>query len=242
MGSTYLELTNRVLRRINEVELDASSFSDCKGVHAAAKDAVLDTIRDINSQKFEWPFNATAGTQLLTVGLEEYSWPTDFRMPDWESFYIVKDTALNVGTTPLRQISKDEYYKYLKKTDLDADNAVGLRLPRYVAERDMGGFIVTPSPNLAYTINYRYWVKTITMSLYSDTTTIPTEYDQVITDGAINLLYMFLDNDERAQVAAAAYKRGLSYMTYILIPKDPYAYDRRVIPSDFASRKMWTGY
>ena len=64
MGSTYLDLTNRVLRRLNEVEIESSDFSSVRGIQAAAKDAVLDTVRNINSQKFEWPFNAASGTQV----------------------------------------------------------------------------------------------------------------------------------------------------------------------------------
>jgi hypothetical protein len=240
MGSTYLELTNRVLRRINEVELDASSFTDCRGVHAAAKDAVLDTIRDINSQKFEWPFNAAAGTQLLTVGQELYTWPTDLRMVDWESFYIEKDDTLGCPTSRLEQISKDEWYKYLRSDDFDS-TTLGRDRPRFIFEFDNGGFGVSPSPNQAFTVKFRYWLKTIEMDVHTDETTIPEEYNQVITDGAINLLYMFLDNDERANVALSSYKRGLDYMSYILIPKDNYAYDRVNNRSTLGSRKMWNG-
>ena len=82
MGSTYLDLTNRVLRRINEVTIDSTEFGTVRGIQAAAKDAIIDTIREINSQKFEWPFNSQVGSQTLVVGQEEYSWPSNFKIVD----------------------------------------------------------------------------------------------------------------------------------------------------------------
>lgn len=220
MSSTYLELTNRVLRRLNEVELDASTFASALGIHAATKDAVLDTVRKMNAQKFEWPFNAAAGSQVLTIGEEVYTWPADLRIPDWESFYIEKDDSLAVNTHPLMQISKEEWYKQLRGRDFDADND-GRSIPDFVFETDSGGFGVTPSPLQAYTVKYQYFIKTITLSADSDVCTIPSEYDYVIVDGALAYMYTFLDNDERAALKEKDFRDGLNYMAYILIPKSP---------------------
>lgn len=220
MGSTYLELTNRVLRRLNEVELNASTFASALGIHAVAKDAVLDTVRKINAQKFEWPFNAATGSQVLTIGEELYTWPADLRIPDWESFYIEKDDVLLTNTHPLAQISKEEWYKQLRGRDLDADND-GLSLPDFVFEQDSGGFGVSPSPLYAYTVKYRYFIKTITLDVDSDVCTIPTEYDYVIIDGALAYMYTFLDNSERASLMEKSFNDSLNTMTYLLIPKSP---------------------
>lgn len=239
MGSTYLELTNRVLRRLNEVELDSSTFASARGIHAAAKDAVLDTVQDINSQKFEWPFNSAIGTQILTVGQEEYSWPADLRSPDWESFYIEKSIPLNINTKRLIPVNKNEWFRSSRDLDYDSGSD-GRNIPQYVFESDSDGFGVTPSPNAAYTVKFTYWINTISLDLYSDTTTIPSEYDYVITDGAIRLLYMFLDNDERAAVANETYKKGLANMAFILTPKDFYAWDHRVTRTNYRSNRMFT--
>lgn len=239
MGSTYLDLTNRVLRRLNEVEIGSSDFSGVRGIQAAAKDAVLDTVRNINSQKFEWPFNAAAGTQVLTVGQEEYSWPTDLRRADWNSFYIQADDTLSIKTTRLQFVNRDEWYRYGRPADLDSTTD-GLRAPRYVFESANGGFGVTPSPDEAYTVKFSYWIKTITLSAYSDTCTIPTEYDNVITDGAMNLIYLFLDNDERAAAAMSAFNKGLDYMTELLVPKDHYMWDHRITRPPRGNRRMFT--
>lgn len=227
MGTTYLELTNRVLRRLNEVEIAQANFGNVLGVQAAAKDAVLDAVRKINSQKFEWPFNYAEGSQLLTVGQEEYSWPADLRVADWSSFYIERSTPLSINTKRLKPITKDEWYEKFRSDDLDS-TTTGLRIPDYAFETFSGGFGVTPSPERAYTVKFRYWIKTITLSAYSDTCTIPTEYDDVITDGAMYNMYMFMDNDERSAKVERDFKEGLNYMTYLLIPKDIQFRDTRV--------------
>lgn len=235
MGSTYLELTNRVLRRLNEVELTSSNFASARGLHAAAKDAVLDAVRKINLQKFQWPFNATTGTQTLTIGQTEYTWPAALRFADWESFIITNDGVVSNSTTKLRPIGKDEWYKYLRPDDLDHTSA-GLNKPIFVFEAYNGGFGISPAPNAAYVIGFRYWIKTITLSAHGDVCTVPTEYDDVITDGALMNMFMFLDNDERARKAESDFDKGLKYMAYILIPEDPYAYaSYKVTPWDSVS-------
>ncbi|KKL57466.1 hypothetical protein LCGC14_2235150, partial [marine sediment metagenome] len=48
MASSYLELTNRVIRRFNEVELTAANFAAAVGFQAFIKDSVNDSIQDIN--------------------------------------------------------------------------------------------------------------------------------------------------------------------------------------------------
>ena len=56
MATTYLTLTNRVLRELNETELTSSTFSSSRGVQTAVKDFVNKGILLVfktNSQKFE---------------------------------------------------------------------------------------------------------------------------------------------------------------------------------------------
>jgi hypothetical protein len=228
MATTYLELTNRVLRRLNEVTIDSADFLTVRGIQAAAKDAVLDAIREINAQKFEWPFNATSGSQLLIVGQEEYSWPIDFKMVDWESFYIEKDTSIGVDNNRrLEVLNKDEWYKQYRTDDLDSTTD-GVELPRYVFESNNGGFGVTPSPDEAYTVHFNYWEKHTDLSAHGDTSEIPTEFDYVITYGALMHMFIFLDNDERAAKYEQNFSKGIADMAFILIPKDKYIYDTRV--------------
>ena len=120
MATTFQDLTNKVLRRLNEVELTSSDFASATGVQALAKDAVRDSIGKINQAEFEWPFNSAEHTQVLSVGQEEYTWPTFFKVAEWNSFQIVKDESLGVDSQQLRFIERDVWYREFR--DLD-DNA-----------------------------------------------------------------------------------------------------------------------
>lgn len=241
MATTYLELTNRVLRLLNEVEIDQTDFATVRGIQAAAKTAVLDVVRDINTQKFEWPFNSATGTQILTPGTNEYTWPANLRSAEWGSFYIEKDTNLNINTKPLKYVTRDEWYKATRPQDYDS-SPDGRNVPEWVFESTNGGFGVTPNPNEAYTVKFTYYINAISLSAATDQCTIPSEYDYIITDGALARMYMFLDNDERARVSESTYKKGLDTMSFVLIPKDHYFWDGRVHHTPYSTRKMWTGY
>ena len=71
--TTFLHLTNQLLRRLNEVEIAEAAFNTVLGVQALAKDSVQNSIRQINQAEFEWPFNATNADQVFTIGQEEYT-------------------------------------------------------------------------------------------------------------------------------------------------------------------------
>ena len=88
MAYTYLQLVNRALVKVNEVEIVSASFASTRGIQTLAKNSVNDAIRDLISEELEWPFNVASGTQALTVGTQEYSYPSSTRTIDWDSFFI----------------------------------------------------------------------------------------------------------------------------------------------------------
>ena len=97
MASSYLELTNRVIRRFNEVTLTAANFTAATGFQAFCKDAINDSIADINEAEIEWPFNINTRTDTLTRGIAEYSLPTGFRSADFESFFLFPSDLITNG-------------------------------------------------------------------------------------------------------------------------------------------------
>lgn len=212
MATTYLELTNRVLRRLNEVELTSVNFLTARGVHVAVKDAVLDTVRKIYNKGYKWPFNSGTATQALSVGTEEYSWPASFESVEWNSFQIQKDTALNINNKRLIPITREEWYRYYRDLDFDADASVGRNVPEFVFETATGGWGVSPSPNQAYSVKFKYWTNPTEPSAHGDTTNIPTEFDYVITNGALYHMYLFMDNPDRTQLAEGAFRDGMNDM------------------------------
>ena len=88
MATTYLTLTNRVLRELNETELTSSTFSSSRGIQTAVKDFINKGIHDIYNETGEIPLLYARTTQDLVVGDNEYDFPADFRKADMDSFFM----------------------------------------------------------------------------------------------------------------------------------------------------------
>ena len=86
MATTYLTLTNRVLRELNETELTSSTFSSSRGIQTAVKDFINKGIHDIYNETGEIPLLYARTTQDLFVGDNEYDLPNDLRKVDMDSF------------------------------------------------------------------------------------------------------------------------------------------------------------
>ena len=221
MASTYLDLTNELLRRLLEGQLTASTFASARATQATAKDCIRAAVNEIYAREKEWPFNYVAGSQLLTVGTEEYALPADCDNVDWESFRIQKDDTLNVKTIPLHLISRDMWYKRYRPVDEDSGTD-GVSVPSYVFDSVYGAtraFGVTPSPNEAYTVAFDYFKDPAQLSLWDDTVTIPVRYNYVILNHALVHFYMFKDNVDQARVWTETAKESLSVMRHALIAK-----------------------
>ena len=72
MAETYLTLTNKVLARLNEVQLTSTSFATARGIQIQASNAINESIRFINQREFNYPFNHATETKTLTAGVVRY--------------------------------------------------------------------------------------------------------------------------------------------------------------------------
>ena len=97
MATTYLTLTNRVLRELNETELTSSTFASSRGIQTAVKDFVNKGINDIYNEAAEIPLLYARTTQNLTTGDNEYDFPADFRKIDRDSFTIAPRELVTNG-------------------------------------------------------------------------------------------------------------------------------------------------
>lgn len=226
MTNTFRDLTNKLLRRLNESEISVSDFASVQGVHALAKDAILASVDEINQMDREWPFNSTSTSQTLTAGQEVYTWPSDFQAVDWDSFYIQKSSSPNTNTIRLRRINKDVWYRRYREIDYDSEST-GVAVPRFVFKYGTG-YGVTPSPNAAYTLYYNYFSFPTRMSAYDDTTTIPDRFDWVIVDGAIYYMNLFRENESTADRMEAKFKKSMKTMRSLLINVPDKMEDTRV--------------
>ena len=227
MSSSFLDLTNKTLRRLNEVEISQSDFGSVRGVQALAKDAIRAAVAKINQAEFEWPFNAAEHTQTLAVGQEEYSWPTYFKTVDWNSFQLQKDDSLGVEYTHLDYMSRDDWYEDHRDEDYSAGSA-GRTQPTNVFPGHGMGFGVTPTPDQAYSVKFRYYMNYADLTNYNDISRIPEAFEDVIIDGALYHMYMFRDNMEAAQLTQVAFLQGVKEMQSLLINKFTSVSDTRI--------------
>ena len=227
MPSTYIDLCNMVLRRLNEVEIAVGDFPTVRGVQALVKDAVKSSVAQINQAEFEWPFNAAEHTETLVAGQSEYTWPQYFKVSDWNSFQILKDPSLNANYKTLKVIERGEWYKSHRDADYEA-GAAGRGIPDMVFQSHGNGFGVTPSPDAAYKVRFRYYLNYSDIQNYNDVTRIPESFDSVIVDGALYHLYMFKDNLESSQAAFMMFEQGIKNLQTLYINNYEYVRDTRV--------------
>lgn len=227
MPSTYIDLCNKVLRRLNEVEIAVGDFPTVRGVQALVKDAVRSSIAKINQAEFEWPFNAAEHTETLVAGQTEYVWPSYFKVSDWNTFQIQKDDSLGVSYKTLSLINRDEWYAQHRDADYEAGSA-GRKVPDFVFPSHGNGFGVSPSPDAAYKVRFRYYLNYSDLTNYNDVTRIPESFDTVIVDGALYHLNLFKDNLESAQAAFAAFEAGIKDLQTLYINSYEYIRDTRI--------------
>lgn len=109
MAYTYLDITNLVLARMNEVVLASAGFTSSRGFQTQCKNAINDSINYINQREFGWPFNHDTQTTTLVPGTIRYSIPTTAKHVDYETFRITKDSDLGTSGGALSVLDYKEY-------------------------------------------------------------------------------------------------------------------------------------
>ena len=170
MATTYLEITNEVLRELNEVPLTSSNFANAKGLQAFVKDTVNKAIFDIANEEPQLPFFSaglsgatdpfygnvtvatTAGTRWYLLKSGSSSITTDYASIDWEDFYL---TTINVSGEAAPFVSQGlkflnladwkRYYRDSENSDDASTQAYGE--PKYVIKsRDNRKLGLSPIP------------------------------------------------------------------------------------------------
>ena len=109
MALTYLELTNDVLTRMNEVVLTSANFTDARGVQVQAKNAINEAIRHINQKEFAYPFNHASNSSTVVPGVVRYTIPTGTKYIDYNTARIKKDTDVSASGVNLKRLNYNEY-------------------------------------------------------------------------------------------------------------------------------------
>ena len=112
MAESYLTLTNKVLARLNEVELTSVTFSAARGIQTQVKNAINESVRYINQREFNYPFNHATDSETLVAGTFKYSIPATAKLADYDTFRVVKDSDLGVSGGKLNSMNYKEYVEH----------------------------------------------------------------------------------------------------------------------------------
>jgi len=234
--ATYISLTNELLRRLNEVTMDVTDFSNAKNIQALAKDAINNAIREMLHYAQEWPFTLVTYTQTLTTGTGVYSFPTAAASVDWDSFYLKKSSTYNNNPGKLKLVTFDYYTEKLRPVDDNAGTG-GYAPPVYVYQTQELKFGLSPLPLYAYEVEYKYWSFPDDLVLHSDVCIVPDRFKNVIIDGAMAYMMLFRSNEQSANIHLEKFDQGIRSMRRLLLD-EPISVQSTAITKSYVSLRV----
>ena len=252
MATTYLDLTNEVLRELNEIPLTSANFANATGLQKFVKDTVNKSIFDIANEEPQLPFfsagvsgatdpfygNVTvptvAGQRWYTLKSDSSSITTDYSSIDWDDFYV---TTINVSgeTSPyvskgLRFLTLDDWKRYYRDSE-NADDADTQNHgePKFVIKSpDNRKFGLSPIPDKVYNVHFYAFVRPTALSAYDDTMVLPEQYSNIVTARMRYYVWQFKESPQQAAFALDDYKKGMKQMkSNLMNPAPKYMTDDR---------------
>ena len=245
MATTYLTLSNEVLRELNEVQLTSSNFSDAVGIQAFVKEAINRSLDDIANEEPQLPFFAAAasggtdpfygnvtvatvkGTRWYVLKSGSSSITTDYSSIDWDDFYIttisVSGESAPYVSRGLKFLTLADWRRYLRDSENsdDADTQV-YGEPKYVIRSpDHRKFGLSPIPDKVYNIHFYAYTIPTALSAHDDTIVFPDQYASIIMAKTRYYVHQFKDILQQAAFAMEDYKKGMRHMKSNLINPQP---------------------
>lgn len=218
--ATYLSLTNELLQRMGEVQMDSSEFPTARNIQALAKTAINSSVREILHVAQEWPFTLQTYTQTMTVGQSVYEFPSDVSSVDWESFYLKTLDNINQPKRLSALTYVDYINKYRPQDDINGDT--GYTSPNYIYQTQDLKFGVTPLPDLAYEIEYKYWSFPASLSAAADVCIVPDRFSSVVLDGAMVYMMIYRSNEQSAGIHQSKFEQGIKTMRRLFLDEPLY--------------------
>lgn len=234
MAYDYIGLVNEVNRRLNEVELTSGTFSNAKGFYSQVKDSVNSSLRDIQQNCHEWPFNHVLAEETLTAGTTRYAFPNDAGSIDFDTFRIKESTTFGNATVKLGVVAYEDYLENSVGQEY-GDNTSKRQLPSAVFQTTSLEWGVTPPPDQDYEAVYEYYRVPVDLENVTDVPSVPERFRHVIIDGAMYHAYMFRSNEQAANLAKAKFEEGLKRMRTILVNRYTYMRSTAVMNSGSSS-------
>ena len=245
MATTYLQLSNELLRESNEVVLTSANFSSAVGIQQHVKDCVNRAYNDIVSAEPQWSFLATgesgstdpmygnvsvatvAGTRWYELKAASSSVTTDYGSIDWDDFYLttvgVSGESAPYVSRNLKYVTLADWKNYRREAenidDADAQNwgesNVVIRSP------DGRNFGLSPIPKKVYKVWFFAWDLPTALSAHGDAIVFPDMYTPVLLARARYYMWQFKDNPQASAFALDDYKKGLKQMRSNLLNPMP---------------------
>jgi len=252
MATTYLDITNEVLRELNEIPLTSANFASAVGLQQFVKDSVNKSIFDIANAEPQLPFLAVGesgatdpfygnvtvatveGTRWYELKASSSNVANDYASIDWDDFYI---TTINVSGESAPYVSKGlkfmtladwkRYYRDSENSD-DADSQ-NYGEPQFIIKSpDNRKFGLSPIPDKVYNIHFYAFDKPTKLDAYGDTVVFPEQYVNVITARVRYYVWQFKESPQQASFALDDYKKELRQMkSNLMNPQPKYMTDDR---------------
>ena len=245
MATTYLSLTNELLRELNEVVLTSANFSSAVGIQAHAQDCITRSYNDIVIVEPQWAFLATgesgatdpfygnvyvetvAGTRWYELKASSSSIIADYGSVDWDNFYLttisVSGESAPYVSRNLSFVTTEEWKDHLREGE-NADDADTQNWgePRFIIRSpDARKFGVSPIPDKVYRVWFYAWDLPTALSDHDDTIVFPDVYVPVLMARARYHFHQFKDAPQQAAFALQDYKEGLKRMRSALMNPVP---------------------
>ena len=245
MATTFLQLTNELLRELNEVALTSSTFSSAIGVQQHAKDLINRSYLDIVTEEPKWPFLAAgesggtdpnygnvyletvAGTRWYEIKPASSSLTTDYGAVEWNNFLLttvgVSGESAPFTMRNLRYTTIEEWKDYLRlaQNQDDADTQNYGVPDRIVRSPDGRNFGLSPIPDKVYRVFYFAYNLPTQLDAFNDEIVFPDVFKTVLLARARYYMHQFKENSQAAAFALEDYKRSLRLMKLRLMTPDP---------------------
>ena len=243
--ATYLNLTNELLRELNEVVLTSANFGSAVGIQGHAQDCINRSYNDIVIAEPQWAFLATgesgatdpfygnvyvetvAGTRWYELKASSSSIIADYGSVDWDNFYLttisVSGESAPYVSRNLSFITTEEWKDHLREGE-NADDADTQNWgePRFIIRSpDARKFGVSPIPDKVYRVWFYAWDLPTALSDHDDTIVFPDVYVPVLMARARYHFHQFKDAPQQAAFALQDYKEGLKRMRSALMNPVP---------------------
>jgi len=245
MATSYLDLTNELLRELNEVTLTTATFAGAVGVQQHVKDSLNRGYFDIINQEPQWPFlsvaesgttdpmygnvyvETVAGTRFYELKPSSSDITTDYSSIAWDNFYLTT-VGVSGETTPytsrnLRFLTTEEWKDTRRVSENldDADSQNYGEPSNVIRSPDSRKFGLSPIPDKVYRVWFFAWNLPTKLTNSTDTVVFPEMYTSVLLARARYYIWQFKENPQAAAFALDDYKKGMRSMRSNLIEPTP---------------------